>query len=48
MGHTVAQLVEAPPTSQKVADSNPDGNIKLFNLRNLTGRIIALPSTNEY
>jgi hypothetical protein len=39
MGHTVAQLVEAPPTSQKVVDSNPDGIIRIFNLRNFTGRI---------
>jgi hypothetical protein len=48
MGHTVAQLVEAPPTSQKVAGSNPDGKIRIFNLRKLTGRIVALRSTNEY
>ena len=48
MGHTVAQLVEAPPTSQKVAGSNPDGNIGIFHLHNLSGRIIAPRSTNEY
>jgi hypothetical protein len=48
MRHAVAQLVEAPSTSQKVAGSNPDGNIGIFHLHNLPGSIIALRSTNEY
>ena len=43
----MAQLVEAPPTSQKVAGSNPDGKIGIFHLHNLSGHIIALRSTNE-
>jgi hypothetical protein len=33
MRHTVAQLVEALPTHQKVAGSNPDGNIGIFHLQ---------------
>jgi hypothetical protein len=48
MGHAVAQLIEAPPTSQTVVGSNPDVNIEMFHLHNLSGRIIALRSTNEY
>jgi hypothetical protein len=38
----------APPTSQKVAGSNPDGKIWTFNLHNLSSGIIDLRSTNEY
>jgi hypothetical protein len=45
MGHAVAQWLRHCATTRKVAGSIPDGVVGIFHLRNTSGRIMTLEST---